>query len=272
MKMPVGKKVEADIQIQPIKTASLNVAIVGESPFIMHRFAFKAWQELLMPAQKKNAAAKSESLKHNPLKEYQECLYLNREDTQPTLFHVPTAMFQEAIASAALDMPGATKSSISRWVSVSGTDGHNQLNVFGVPELYTTMVRSSDMNRTPDVRTRPIFPKWAIAGLRITYKVDPLNETAIFNLLGAAGQIVGCGDWRPQKGGSMGKFRVVTMDDPEFLEILATQGRVAQLQAFHQPTYYDKDTEDINLWFAEELVRRGKSVEPHSLGEGQSLQ
>lgn len=254
------KKANDGVSIIPIKTDVVAVNIVGTSPFIMHRFAFKAWQELLMPSQKKNAAAKAESLKHDPLNEYRECLYKNRDDATPTLFHVPTAMLQEAIASAALDMPGATKSSVSRWVSVQGDIDAGTLCLYGVPELYTTMVRSSDMNHTPDVRTRPIFRKWAIRHLMVTFKEDPLNKPAIMNLLGAAGQIVGCGDWRPQKGGSMGKFRVCDDSDPEFQEIIAHQGRDVQQLAFESPAYYDQDTEDIITWFQAEIARREKEL------------
>jgi hypothetical protein len=257
--MAVTVKKQESVEITPIKTKKLTINIVGTSPMIMHRFAFKAWQELLLPSQKKNQAAKAESLKHDPLNEFRECLYRNRDDDAPSLFHVPTAMLQEAIASAALDMPGATKSSVSRWVSVVGSEADaTNICLYGTPELYTTMVRSSDMNRTPDVRTRPIFRQWAISGVTIEYKIDPLSDSSVLNLLAAAGVIVGCGDWRPQKGGSMGKFRICDDDDAEFKQIVEHQGRDPQLLAFEAPGYYDSDTADINQWFAEEIARREK--------------
>lgn len=247
-----GKKSEASAEITPIKTRRISVCLVGTSPLIMHRFAFKAWQELLLPSPKKNNAERASTLKHDPLAEYQACLYKNRNPKSPTMFHIPFGMVHQSMTAAAIDIPGATRAAMERLTSIVSPD----LYIYGEPRIYTCMVRNSDMARTPDVRTRPIFPRWAIPSVEIEYKVDPLSDGQIINLLGAAGVIVGLGDWRPQKGGPFGKFRLAAPDDAELKEILKTESRSAQEKAFSRPVEYDDDTSDILAWFAEETARR----------------
>lgn len=258
-----AKKEKLVDEIQPIKTRRLIVNIVGETPFISHRFQTKAWQELLLPSRRKNAAAREASLKHDPVAEFRECLYRNRSPRAQTLFHMPEGMIHGAMAHAAIDLPGAKRASIQRLVSLPKQDMH----IWGVPMLKMDMVRNSDPKRTPDVRTRAIFPKWAVKNIIIDYKVDPLNDGEIINLLGAGGIIVGCGDWRPQKGGGHGKYRVCNTDDVELKSICASGGRVQQLKAYEQPECYDVDTEELLSWFNAEISRREKDLPSARLEE-----
>lgn len=58
-----------------------------------------------------------------------------------------------------------------------------------------------------DLRFRPEHAKWAI-DLRMTYDADLLGPETIFNLIERAGFGVGLGEWRPEKGGQWGTFRV----------------------------------------------------------------
>lgn len=249
--------------IDPIKTRRIIVNIVGTSPLIMHRFNQKAWQELLLPSGRKNQAALDAGLKHDPLTEYRGCFYRNRNPKAPTLFHVPNGMIHGALTSAALDIEGVARSKLERLTSIATPDIH----LYGVPKLAMHMVRNSDMNRTPDVRTRPVFDRWAISGIAIEYKVNPLGDSQIINLFAAAGVIIGIGDWRPQKGGPFGKFRLADANDKELKELTARAGRSAQQSAYDSPDEYDDDTEELLTWFNAEISRREKDV-PSDLPKG----
>jgi hypothetical protein len=249
-----SKDTETGLDIQPVVMGRIGVWLRGASPLIVHRYASKAWRELLMPSQKKNAAAKAANLKHDPLQEYQECLYINRDPSEPTLLHFPAGAFSKAMASAALDLPGASKSQILRLVNLSSL----QVNLYGLPSLGMNMVRNSDMKHTPDVRTRAYLEEWA-AFIEIEYVKSLIDQSQIFNLVGAAGLIVGVGDWRPQKGGQYGKFVNVPPDDPHLLEILK-QKRKAQEAAFRAPTFFDQDSEELYEWFTAEVIRREKTL------------
>jgi hypothetical protein len=74
----------------------------------------------------------------------------------------------------------------------------NVLSCLGVPKIFSSITRSADINKTPDVRTRAIVPKWACK-VDITYVRPVLNHTVISNLFATAGITMGVGDWRPEK-------------------------------------------------------------------------
>ena len=245
-----------EVQIIEINTGTITVAVVGSTPLILNRMAEKAKRELLMPAPKKTAADKASKLKHDPLEEFRASPVRIRDDSAPTLLAVPATAFKGAMRTAALDLPGAKKSQIGRLTYIPG----EFIGIYGVPQVYSTIVRSADMNRTPDVRTRCIVPKWA-ALLSITFVKPIMREQAIANLLAAAGITVGVGDFRPEKGaGNYGQFEVVGADDARLVELMRTGGRAAQLAAMDDPEAYDEDTEELLGWFDAEVRRRGFKV------------
>ena len=249
------------IDILEIQLGQIKCHIVGTAPMIMHRFGAKAVNQLLLPAPKKNAAERATTLKHDPVAEFRESIYMNRDPKTPAAIHVPTDAFGKAIADVALDVPGAKKAQLMRLTSIADT----HIDLFGLPRLGMDMVRSSDQARTPDVRTRAYFPRWACA-LTVRYVRGLLKENQIVNLLGAAGMIRGIGDWRPQKGGSHGTFKVVPSDDPEYLDIVKKEGRKPQLDAIAKPVCFDSDSEELLAWFHAEIKRRERDNELVSSG------
>lgn len=255
--MAIKKSADSgEIQIIEINTGTITVAVVGTTPLILNRMAEKAKHELLLPKGKKTAAEKASSLKHDPLAEFRASPVRLRDDNASTLLALPSTAFKGAMRTAALDLPGAKKSQIGRLTYIPG----EFVGIYGVPEVFSTIVRSADMNRTPDVRTRCIVPKWA-AVLSITFVRPIMREQAIANLLAAAGITVGVGDFRPEKGaGNYGQFEVVGADDARLLEIMAVGGRAAQLEAMDNPEAYDEDTEELLSWFDVEVRRRGFKV------------
>jgi hypothetical protein len=64
-------------------------------------------------------------------------------------------------------------------------------------------------------RTRPIFKAWKFEafGVLDTEIVDMSDLEAVAKI---AGQLVGLGDWRPEKGGSYGRFSAVVADKGEY--------------------------------------------------------
>lgn len=254
--MAVKKQEPIVLEIQPMRTRRIIAYAVGTTPYIMHRQSMKVMRQLLYPAPKKNQAERARTLKQNPMEEFQGSCYLNRDPKEPALFHMPNETIQKAIANAALDTSGATKTEISRWCSVVSKN----INVFGIPQMFTHPARQSGISRAPYLPTRPIFPRWAFS-VELEYKVDPLNDQQVLTLLANSGMIVGCGDWRPQKGGPYGKFRLCSASDPEYKEILKLEGRAAQKKAFDAPGYFDDQTEELVTWFNEEVVRRRQDMD-----------
>ncbi len=215
----------------------------------------KARHELLFPRQKKNAAEKQATLKHDPIAEFQASPYTFTDETMPTLLAVMASAFKGAICNAALDLPGTKKAQIGRLVIVE----NDYVPLYGTPKLFMSVVRSADMNRTPDIRSRAIVARW---GCSISIRfVEPILKTqSIINLLSAAGVTVGVGDWRPEKGkGSYGQFKVVNADDPHFVEVLR-EGRAVQQVAMERPEPYDDESAELLSWWTGEVTRRGFKI------------
>lgn len=243
---------EESVDIIKVSQGTVECCILGTSPLILNRMSEKAKHELLLPRGRKTAVEKATTLKHNPIEEYRASSYRISDDKAPThLAHLTTA-FKGSLRQAALDMPGAKKSQIGRLTYVEG----EYVGIFGEPKLFMSVTRSADMNKTPDVRTRAIVPKWA-CHLTVTFVQPLIRNQAVANLLAAAGITIGVGDWRPEKGsGSYGQFKLVGHDDPEYRDIVKNGGRAAQVRALEHPTCYDDETTELLSWFQDEISRR----------------
>jgi hypothetical protein len=232
--------------------------------------SFKSKGQLLYPAPAKNRAERETSLKHDPFEEFREAAYRFRDkDKQPTRLYMPAGSFHAAMASAALDMVGVKKSQIGRLTSVSGERIADKIPIFGTPQIWCVSVRSSDMARTPDIRTLPILPRWCCF-INVTHIGSLISERSIMNLLGAAGEIVGVGDGRPEKGKlNNGKFRVVDAKHPMVQSLMRSEATKAQDAGLASPVYYDAETEALLEWFSSERTSR-HAKQPHALKASKS--
>ena len=191
----------------------------------------KAKRELLLPAGRKTAAFKAQNIKHDPIAEFRGSVYRWAGDDHPTRLKFPAPAFKGALASAALEVPGAKKAQIGRLVWVEGFS----VDIYGTPELLMSVVRSADIAKTPDIRTRAILPEWCCR-LVINYIRPTLTQQALAVLLQWSGLVIAVGDFRQEKGkGSYGQFRLVNEDDPEFRRIVETGSRELRIRRWRQP-------------------------------------
>lgn len=247
----IAKTIET-IEVESLKVGSVKVWIRGLTPIILHRMAAKAMRELLLPRGRKGAAEREQSLKHNPLEEYRDSATV-RLGKGPTRIVFPSSAIKAAIANAALETKGTSKAQLGRLIWVEGVNS----DLYGVPQLHMAVVRSADMNRTPDVRTRAIISDWCIP-VTIRYTKPQMSERTLFQLLANAGIIIGIGDFRQEKGkGNFGQFEIVT--EAECKSIIDAGGLKEQDAALKAPECYDADTSEMMGWFGAEVVRRGKS-------------
>jgi hypothetical protein len=244
-----------EISVLEVSRGNMEFCILGTSPLIMNRMANKGVHELLAP-KRKTAADKAGSLKHDPIREFRDSAYRMPGDNPPALLAMMTTAFKGGMRTASMDIPGASKTQTGRLVYMPG----EYQPIFGIPRLFMSVVRSADMNRTPDVRTRVIVPEWACR-LSVVFTKPMLKEQSVANLLAAAGMSAGVGDWRQEKGsGSYGSFKLVGEDDPDFVRITSKQGRAAQQEAMDFPVPYNEETAEMLSWFSAEMARRGVEV------------
>jgi hypothetical protein len=251
------KQREETITVSQIKMTEMRFNLVGTTPLMPHSASAHAKGQLLFPAPKKNATERATTLKHEPFKECVEAAYrFSDQENKPTRLYMPAGALHGAMKDVAIDLIGTKKAQIGRLTSVPGI----KLAVYGIPKISTMMVRSSDMNRTPDIRSLPILERWAMPGVVVRFVNSLVQEASIANLLANAGIIIGIGDGRPQHGYfDFGQWRLAPDDDAELRDIMRTGGRLAQDKALANLEFYDLETEQLLTWFETEQKRRTAS-------------
>jgi len=241
------------MEIHALKQGRVKLRMIGQTPMYFNSMGAKAWRDLLVGAGRKTAAQKKE-IKHNPEQEFRDSVY--KKSDGDTYLCFPAAGVKGAMATAALETGGITKTSVQRLIFLP----ESQIQIWGKPYLKMDIVRSADMNKTPDVRTRAYLPNWC-AEVDIKFVTPTLSTMSIVSLLQNAGTIVGIGDFRQEKGrGSYGTFSVAGSEDMgEYQEIwddITQEGRAVQELAMENPECADEQTAELMQFIQEERLRR----------------
>jgi len=247
------KQEQGEVVIEKMTVGEVSLWIKGQTPMIYNSMSAKVMHDLLMPKGRKTAADKAQNLKHDPIEEFRASVYRAREKG-PTTLVFPCGALKSAMCNAALEIPGAKKAQIGRLVWVQG----ETVNVYGVPQMLMSVVRSADMNRTPDVRTRAILPEWCCK-VTVRFVMPTMNETTVARLLETAGLVIGLGDFRQEKGkGNYGQFALA--DAADCKAIIEAGGKAEQDAALNaeKPECYDVETRELLAWFVSERKARGR--------------
>ena len=245
------KKAETTIKIPVLKQGVTKLRIIGTTPLYQNRMAAKVKQYLLVGGKKKTAAEKLE-IKHLPLEEYRDSAEIVPDG--PTALGLRATAIKGAMCTAALETPGITKQSAYRLITVEGS----LIPLYGTPLLKMDVVRSADVNKTPDIRTRCYLPIWGVE-IEVRYITPQFSLSAVVAMLCNAGTIIGVGDFRQEKGkGSYGTFRVIGQGtkDAEWDELVKNHGRKAQSIALESPEYADAETAELMEFYEGEVKRR----------------
>ena len=203
----------------------MSAYICGTLPLIFNRMAEKAKRALLLPSGRKTAIEKAQSLKHDPLGEFQASVYRHQGDDKPTRLNFPSPAFK------GVRIPRRSRcrapESADRQAHV---DQRPHANIYGRRAAHG---RGSLRGHRQD----PGHPDqgdrrdWCCE-IELNYVKPTLTLQTVINLLAAGGIVVGIGDFRQEKGaGNYGQFRVAPEHDEEFARIKAHGGREAQDEA-----------------------------------------
>lgn len=248
----MATKATNELVIHQLGRKIMTVTIIGTTPLIMNSMSAKAQRSLLLGGQRKTAAEKA-AVKHHPTQEFRSSIYKYSDaEGDDTRVYMPGGAIKAAMCTAALETAGATKTGIKRLVAVPA----ERVDIYGVPELRCDVVRSADINKTPDIRTRAIFPQWC-ATFDVAWIEPNLHEGSVLNLIWNAGQLVGIGDFRSEKGaGTFGAFEVVMDDDPRVRDLMQNAGRKAQDAAIASPSIHNAETQELFDMYVDEMARR----------------
>lgn len=201
------------VVIPAIEIKEFQIKIVGDSPLIVHKWSEKAKREIL-DKQMKVPKTKGHDVR-NPVADFIDSLYwLQGEPLEKTeggfaqaiasgaRFGFPAVAFKAAAVSAGY-RAGVTKDKVSANAAfhVAG----DMAEIIGTPEMREDMVRIG--MGTADLRYRGEFKQWYTI-LTIRYNAGIFTVEQIVNLFNLGGFSCGVGEWRIEKGGSNGSFRV----------------------------------------------------------------
>jgi hypothetical protein len=190
----------AEIQIDKIAAETILVPILGTTPLIVHRFSEKAKRQMLDATQ----GRKSPKEPKDPQAEYEAAFY-RLDDGEPGML---AGAFKDATVGAARFYHAVKMTELKtflRFLGELGTDGRMMVRLEGEPRMREDVVR---VNRGgTDLRYRPEFVEWRTT-LRVVYPTSALTRGSVLSLIDAGGMGVGVGEWRPEKGGEFGTYKI----------------------------------------------------------------
>lgn len=203
---------EATVQIDRIAAETIQVPIVGTTPLIVHRFSEKAKRMMLDNMQ----GRKSPKEVKDPKAEYEGAFYRLKDGR----YGFPVTAFKLATVGGARFYPrnAVTMKGLKQYMFFRGElgdDGKGLAAIEGTPEMREDVVTVG--RGGTDLRYRPIFHEWSTT-LEITYVTSALTRGSLLSLIDAGGMGVGVGEWRPEKNGDNGTYRVDPTRDIEVVE------------------------------------------------------
>lgn len=217
-KVSVAKVAPQDaplIAIERLPEETMRVPIIGTSPLIMHRFSEKAKKQMLDAAQGKHSPKQPK----DPQAEYEACFYRLADGG----YGMPADAFKQATVSAARFYGKAVSmTALKQFVFVHGAkadDGRQLVKIEGAePEMREDVVVVG--RGGSDLRYRPQFTEWSVT-LVVTYFTSVITRDSVLSLIDAGGLAVGVGEWRPEKNGTFGTYRIDPDGAVEYYEARA---------------------------------------------------
>jgi hypothetical protein len=192
---------DAVIQIDRIAAETIRVPILGTAPLIVHRFSEKAKKQMLDAMQ----GRKSPKEPKDPQAEFEACFYRLADGRSG----FPVIAFKAATVGAArfygksVSMVGLRQQVFFR--GEMGVDGQMLAVLEGEPKMREDVTRVG-MGGT-DLRYRPEYAEWTTT-LEVTYVSSMLTRASVLSLIDAGGMGVGVGEWRPERKGDFGTYRI----------------------------------------------------------------
>lgn len=215
---PTHVSLAAILSKKPLFT-SFSVWLVGDTPLIVHAWSHKAKMEML---QKQVKATKAGREQRNPQEDFVSSFY----DMGDGAYGFPVTGVKNCILSAAHKDKGIARSAVmgALWLdadmvrirpALAGAICDMPLvRIYGgEPEMREDMVKiGAGLNKTANLAYRGQFTVWA---LKIRGRVNStiITPEALAFLIQESGMSSGLGEWRNERKGVFGAFRLATPEE-----------------------------------------------------------
>lgn len=203
------------LAISALDIQTMVVPIVGISPLIMHNFSEKSKRQMLEAMQ----GVKKQKVAREPERDYEQAFYRIFHEDGSQGYGFPVLGFKAATTSAARFYDKSVSMTALRQLLFfegvrSAGDPQELVEIHGAPHMREDVVRIG--MGTADLRYRPEFPEWT-ASLVVRFVASSISQESVLSLINAGGFGVGVGEWRPEKSGQNGQYRV---DDSRAIEVV----------------------------------------------------
>lgn len=187
------------VEIQPLAYRGLSFRIVGVSPLVQHQWAEKALRQM----REKHAGKKTKTRDvRDPQEEADAATYKDAKGRPG----IPAIAFKSSLITAAHKDLGIEKTLVRKAIFTGCADPQEVLPIeFERVEAREDLVRVGA--GSADLRYRPYFFGWTCT-MSLQFEPTLIQVNDLLTLIDRAGLTVGIGEWRPEKGGEYGRFKV----------------------------------------------------------------
>jgi len=204
------------------------VPVLGTSPLIVSKFSDKAKRQMLATQQNETVVREPRA----PKKEFEAAMYrFAPQDQGGAGWGIPAVSFKESTVGSARYYKGISMKEVRQYLFFRGTwssiekqylvrilpqddlwandppiDPETE-EVYEFPRMREDVVRLAGASHSADLRYRPEFIGWR-ANLFVTYVQSCISRNSVVNMINAGGMGVGVGEWRPERRGEFGTYRV----------------------------------------------------------------
>jgi len=194
------------IILPKIRKRWLDVTVQGITPFLSHRFSPEAIEEM---EGKKEKRAKGTRKAKDPKALYLQSLY-PVPGAANSVYGIPAVAFKQSMVRACRHKADRSMAEMKGIIFV---EGYILPIRDSKPEMDSRIAR---IRGTADLRHRGVFRgPWKV-DLSIRIIADTVSPEEVLELLALAGELVGVGDYRPEKAGEFGRFEII--GSPELRE------------------------------------------------------
>lgn len=204
-------KFEVPTVSTPTKLLTLDLQTIivnleGITPFVCH-----AWDEknIKKMQQKQAGAATKGREKRNPVEDYEGAFY-RLPDGRPGMKLI--AFKNSAVTAVTSLGKEFTKVGARQAFFILRDKDGGELTPLHYPEETPPYMRTDTVTvgmGSTDLRYRPEFLRWGVT-LSIQFNARVITQDQLVNLINLGGFSVGVGEWRPEKNGDHGRFKVVS--------------------------------------------------------------
>lgn len=198
--------IETPTKLLALDLKTILVNLEGTSPFICHNWDEKNIKKM----QEKHAGIASKGReKRNSIAEY-EAAYYRLPDGRPGMKLI--AFKNAAVTSVTSLGKEFTKVGARQAFFILRDKDGGDLTPIHYPEDTPPYMRTDTVpvgNGGTDLRYRPEFLRWGVT-LAIEFNTRAISQDQLVNLINLGGFSVGVGEWRPEKKGDHGRFKVVS--------------------------------------------------------------